>query len=796
MKKRTLSTLLKNKTRSYSAQAAITSFVIHLLLVIFAGSIVAVKYVQKQNAMLIAQTESRPKLERKKIQAPARVEQLQKRALTSKLISKKVSVANPEFVLPDTGKISSLKTQKISLPGTDVGRALSSLSRVSGIGPSRIDFFGVRAEGEKAVFIIDASAAMLDERTGGLATYDYIKSELAEIVSKLKPTMLFNLILYDQQRVCMFRPNLVPATREISGELAAWIQSVNSDPAQAGLSPERNNYQAPVLYETAVGSDAQGWVLALQAALEQQPDTALLLGSGWGRHPISEEKAARLLEYALWEMLAGNVVSSAPALTSDRKLRDDLLKEASVALQQEDKLRASKTIPTGFVRDIAHYVEYSKNQIMEHLDFICLVACKEQVPRPPDIHFVCLTETANQVVAGGTVRHLWALTRKFNGKLEFLRRDPAVIGNSESSTGQNSEVVAATARNSPLTFFGTSGAGSRVAFILDASDKMLPTEGGGTFSYRFIKDQIQKAAAEIQPSAQFNVILHDGKKLALFQPEMVLANPENISALTDWIQPVNSDPLQLGIPDRLVSDPVLKNYGTAVGTDSSGWLRALQVAMEQQSDLVFLMGPGWSDQPVSLEKGRKLLDFSVWNSWGGGGGTVGSADETETTEEVDEDGNVTATTVTTTAGSAASTSLGSINGMQQDKKQRDALLKEALKAIEKEERQRKIKKIPQPFVRDVRSYLRYAVPQITEHLSSIVQVEYIAGNRAKPIINYICLELAEAPGTATSDRNLRKLITDYEGSLIPFYGADSREKMKEFNRSLDSMDWQIPPETP
>ena len=71
MKKQNLSTFLKNKTRSYSAQAAITSFAVHLLLIIFAGSIVAVRYVQKQNAELIARTEARPKMERKKLQAPA-----------------------------------------------------------------------------------------------------------------------------------------------------------------------------------------------------------------------------------------------------------------------------------------------------------------------------------------------------------------------------------------------------------------------------------------------------------------------------------------------------------------------------------------------------------------------------------------------------------------------------------------------------------------------------------------------------------------------------------------------------
>ncbi|MFA7369727.1 MAG: hypothetical protein WC334_08800, partial [Kiritimatiellales bacterium] len=662
MKKRNLSTLLKNKTRSYSAQAAITSFVIHLLIIIFAGSVVAVRYVQKQNAELIARTENRPKLERKKLQASARVEQLQKRALTSKLVSKKVSVANPEFVLPDTGKIGALKTQKLRLPGADAGRALNSLSRAPGIGPSRIDFFGVRAEGEKVVFIIDASAAMLDERTGGAATYEYIKDELSKIVSGLKPAMLFNLVFYDQQRVYMFRPNLVPATRETAGELTEWMQAVNRDPAQAGLLPEQNNYQAPVLYDTAVGADAQGWLLALQAALEQQSDTVMILGPGWGHHHISPEKATRLLDYALWELLAGNVISGAPALTADRKLRDDLLKEAATAIQQEEKLHATKTGPAGFVRNIARYVEYSKTQILDHLDSVCQAGYSARGLSKPNIYYVCLAETANQVVAGATTRYLWALTGKYNGKLEFLRRDSgAAVANAESPVSPAEEVPESKPVVSPVDFFSIQGTGSRIAFVLDASPGMLTEERGGVASYSFIKEQMLKCAAGIQTGAQFNVILHDGQQIALFQPQMVPADPASIAALNEWLQPVNSDLTKAGLPENTVNKAPVTDYGTVIGTDSSGWLLAMQAAMEQQADLIFMTGSGWGDQPVSREKGRKLLDFSVWNSWGSGG-TAGSAGEETVTEEVDENGNITTTSVTT-GESSGTPSLGTINGM-------------------------------------------------------------------------------------------------------------------------------------
>lgn len=781
MKKRTLSTFLKNKTRSYSAQAAITSFVIHLLLVIFAGSMVAVKYVQKQNAMLIARTENRPKLERKKIQAPTRVEQLQKRALTSKLVSKKVSVSNPEFVLPNTGKIGSLKTQKMSLPGADARRALSSLSRASGIGPSRIDFFGIRAEGEKVVFIIDASATMLEDRTGGLATYDYIKSELAKIVSELKPTMLFNLIFYDQQRVCMFRPNLVPATREIAGELATWMQSVNSDRSQAGLSPEQNNYQAPILYETAVGADAQGWVLAFQAAMEQQSDTIMMLGSGWGHHRISAEKATRMLDCALWELLVGNGISGAPALSSDRKLRDDLLKEAGLTIQQEERFRAAKTAPPGFVRDIAQYIEYSKTQVMEHLDSVYQTKYTASGLVRPKFYCVCLTETENKIIAGGITKSLWALAARYNGKLEFLRKDPVSTVGAGSEIQQAGDVVASKPVAPPMTFFGLPSDGSRVAFILDTSKNMITDASGGIFSYNFVKEQVQKGVEKLPPDAQFNVILYNGKKVSLFQQQMVAGTPENVTALKEWLQPVNNDPLKAGLPENAIEEFPIADYGTVIGNDSADWLRALQVAMAQKADTIFINGSGWGNHPMSRDKGRKLLDFSIWNSWAGGG----KGEETAAvTEEVDENGEITLTS-TTTAGTSSSALLGSINGVKQDKKQRDTLLKEALKAIEKEDKLRKAKAGAQPFMRDIISYLRYSAQNISEHLNAVVQAEYVSADIGKPVINYICLTPADGGVSAETDRNLRKLTGDYGGSFILFLGAGSSEKIKALNPQLE-----------
>lgn len=777
MKKRNLANLLKRKTRSCSAQAAATSIAVHVLLILLAGSIVAVHYVQKQNAELIAHTESHPKLERRKLQAPAKIEQLQKRALTSKLVSKKVSFANPEFVLPDTGKISSLRTQKSSLPGMDATRIFKNLSRTPGIGPSRIDFFGIRAEGEKAVLMIDASALMLDDKTGGSATYDYIKNELEKIVSKMKPAMLFNLIFYDQNHVFMFRPKLVPATRAAVGDLAEWIRPVNRDPEHPGLTSEQDNYSAPVLYSTAIGSGAHGWVKALQASMEQQPDVILILGSGWGKHPISKEKAERLREYSLLELMVGNLISGSPVLKSDRKLRADLLKEASESLKNEDKRRDAEDLPPGFVRDISQYVEYSKDQILDHLDAVSQAAYSDQGLSKPAVDYVCLATADNQVVAGDITKHLRSLTGQYNGQLDFLRKESiqSPVVEKDSLLPDDSPKPL----RSTVEFFGAEERGSRIAFILDASKEMLTEETGGVSSYEVIKERLLKAVAGIQAGVPFTVILYDERQAVLFRPEMVPSETNNVEALKEWLLPVNKDPLHPGIPEGYSNRVEVTDYDTVIGSDISGWPLALQAAIEQHADVVWIAASGWGDLAVNREKGRKLLDFSIWDAWGGGGGAVEeSADTSETGDGSSMGDGLSALSV-------GSVSLGNISGMQQDKQQRDLLLKEALKAIDQENKERKVEKLPPPFVRDILDYLRYAPSQISEHLDEVVRVNDLSGDEQKPVLHFVCLQPAKGRPDADTVRKLRKLTTDYNGSYILFRGAESRDEMKHLNRDLD-----------
>lgn len=765
VKKQKLSNLFKNRIRSYSAQAAAVTAAVHLLLIVFAGSVVAVRYVQKQNAQLTAGTESRPRLERRKLQSPARIEQLQKRALTSRIVSKKVSFSNPEFVFPDTGTPGVLKTQKSGLPGFDAGRALRNLSRSPGIRPSYINFFGIRGESEKAVFIIDASSAMLDSSTGGAAAYEYIKNELVRITSELNPAVLFNLILYDGQRVSLFRSQLVPAAKENTAALAAWIQEINSDPARPGLPEERNNYRRPEEpYKTAVGADASCWLLALQAAFEQKADSIFLLCADWGSHSISPEKRRLLRDFSLWELLSGGgqvSVRGSPVLRDDRKLRDDLLKQAVEAIRKDEESRKKAGLPSEFLHDIPAYIQYPADQILDH----AAAVCRARYVSGPQVHVVRLIAEGEGGKSDYCAVNMRDLVRKYKGEFGVFSSEQALRKQKTFAQFDDSKPSSSSAEIKPpeipvstVKLLGIEAPGSKVVFVLDASAGMLSPKTGGTNTYALIKQNIVRAVSQLQSGTLFNVIAYDGRQVALFRSRMTAAPGDK--ELAEWLAGLNSNAARPGLTPAQNNYTPLRTYETALGADAQSLPYALQAALEEQADTIFIISAGIGPQPVSLEKAIRLLDFSVWNSLGGASGNP---------EEEDESGNP------VSGSGTAAASGGQLQALQQDRRMYAALLKQTLDRIAAEKKARQDAGLPPGFVPDILNSIEYPRGQVLGHISAVGNFNYVSQGLDMPVIHFICLQEEAARPAKETVRDLAGLTKPCNGTTRFFQASDTAE---------------------
>jgi hypothetical protein len=448
---------LKKKIVFCSTQAIMVSVGVHLLLLLFAGSIVAIRYAQKQDASFAGENIERPKLERRQLQMPVKMQKLQKKSQKPKVTTRMATAATSSFALPDLAGMG-LPGQAGGFARVDTadagGRDLSKIgsSGSLGFGVSSVNFFGARSSGEKMVFVINASKLMLEDRKGGYMTYQFVKDRIHQMVSGMKAATLFNVVVYSERKqVAVFSPALIPASEDAKTRLLAWLAQINSDPARAGIVPV--NYNPQIEYESDVANDAGSWLQAVQAAMEQGADNIFVLCAGWESHGISAAQREKLsgmnpVALAAWRAERGWPQSRVDAVT--KKTADDLARGREL-LEKENAARAKAGQPPKIVQDFRRYVyeelrfpqqlEYPPNPIgfvetasyrIEHiLNHLAAVYQYNYIPKKldrPKLHFVALIDEEGISLGQGGLdvnsegmALLQRVASEYRGGFEYLR---------------------------------------------------------------------------------------------------------------------------------------------------------------------------------------------------------------------------------------------------------------------------------------------------------------------------------------------------------------------------------------
>jgi hypothetical protein len=267
-----------------------------------------------------------------------------------------------------------------------------------------------------------------------------------------------------------------------------------------------------------------------------------------------------------------------------------------------------------------------------------------------------------------------------------------------------------------------------------------------------------KAVEEMNPETLFNVIVYDRKQISLFRSQMIPASQSG--ALSGWLADLNSSTARSGLRPEQKNYTPRQVYETAIGADVQSLPLALQAAMEEQADTIFIVSTGMGSQPVSPEKAGRLLDFYIWNSVGGASGGAGS-------EEEDEDGNV-----TVIAGDSGSTG-GTLRLLKEDAKMTAALVKQTLKRITADRKARKDAGLPPDFVPDILNSIEYPQDQVVAHIASVYKVNYAPQKLDAPEIHFICLQEDKKIPAKETLRDLRGLTEPYGGTVRFFDGSDA-----------------------
>ncbi len=448
---------LKKKALVCSSEAAAISIGIHVLLVLFAGSIVAIKYVQKRDAAFAGENISRPKLERRQLQMPVKVQNLQKKSSRPKVTSRMASVSKSGFSLPDMMGMGDIAGGFDRSGGGE--RSLSSMGAAGslGFGVAGVNFFGAKSKGEKIIFIVSANREMMLDERGGYFTYNYAKDRLGQMIDGLSSATLFNVMFYSGSTTVMFRSKLVAANSENRADVKAWYARVNDTPSNVGnlsgmsiVYTPRNNYE-----DAPASADAKNWVKAIQAALEQVPDNIFLLGAGYGIQYLSrggmekvygvdmskEAEAAWLKKRGWDEIRLAELTVKAKAIN----------KRFEETLARENEERKKKGLPPRILGNLGTINQYKRdnniqgissvpprydtamggNKITADLAIDNFRAIIDFNYKPkklddPKIHIVKLIASDGRVQEkydpqGNLLRSLKKIPNEFRGKFELLR---------------------------------------------------------------------------------------------------------------------------------------------------------------------------------------------------------------------------------------------------------------------------------------------------------------------------------------------------------------------------------------
>lgn len=167
--------------------------------------------------------------------------------------------------------------------------------------------------------------------------------------------------------------------------------------------------------------------------------------------------------------------------------------------------------------------------------------------------------------------------------------------------------------SSDVNFFGLSGSGRKIVFIIDATAEMLVDEKGGMSAYNKVKDEVGIMLANLNRGTHFNLLLYEGKEVVAFRPEMVPGLPSNLRQAIEWLDPLNRDYGALGLRgDFGTPVEVAANEKLPIAAvDVAHYTKAVQKALEWQASAIFCITAGYrgmsrAPTPEMLEKMAKM----------------------------------------------------------------------------------------------------------------------------------------------------------------------------------------------
>jgi hypothetical protein len=276
------------------SSAMLVSVIVHSVLLVFAGTWVAVRVTTRPewkpvaSVFEIANPRTLPLKKLFPDKASSKMPVM--RPMQQQRIVVKDVVVPSDFTIPEIESIISSSPflgDSTGITGVDI------------VMPT-FKFVGLPGQGEKIFIILDSSPEMMYDEVGGMEAYELIKKEIGRLIQELPPTTLFNVCVYEHGDCRTLFPNLVQADNQNAGKVAEWLGPLNAvregmgsrDYGLRTLGKGGVSVDEPLLVGGKSNIEGLGlWSTPVAIAMKQQADSIYLLTARWGEQRKEIRKA-------------------------------------------------------------------------------------------------------------------------------------------------------------------------------------------------------------------------------------------------------------------------------------------------------------------------------------------------------------------------------------------------------------------------------------------------------------------------------------------------------------------------
>jgi hypothetical protein len=347
------------------------SLCIHLLAGAIFGGVVLVTTMMKEEVVFVAPPPVQT-YEPRKVELKVKVQQKQRSSSRPQVVPRMVSARPANITLPDIKVDPKLVTTTFqpkfkAVSGIGMGVGLGTGYGTSGFGQgvSQVNFFGIKATGERIAVCVDVSVSMVEDERGGMAGFLRVKQRVNEVVNAIKEGTLFNVIAFADGCSILEGDKMLYANPESRTRAKRFLDPFNTE-GHYGL--DAGNF-------TGIASGLKGLGgttrldLAISAAMAQGADTILVISDGLPKvqKGFSDAQIANhRAQVAAWQQANAGAVEAARAAAANAPTRRVWVPEQAARPPSKGALKEGQRPDPGAPARPGHWAEVRDAPAVPH----------------------------------------------------------------------------------------------------------------------------------------------------------------------------------------------------------------------------------------------------------------------------------------------------------------------------------------------------------------------------------------------------------------------------------------------